>query len=203
MGLYGRSRKKSGILRTFSVRNLRYDLRGDAYWAPWWRTFILVQSPTPLPLPIMSAQDPQTTQGYLLQALTGGIEMAISYLTSTNIITPKHLTANPTILLTPDGSYIISHLRKDTSSQMVNFVISLANPQTYAMLATIDTPINIILPTTIPIAGSHHQQIVNMQLNPHNRSILCRAYASLYQNSLTKTMNPSVPIPKVLPTLKD
>jgi hypothetical protein len=60
-----------------------------------------------------------------------------------------------------------------------------------------DTPITIRLPTTIIIAGSHHQQIVHIQLNPHNRNILGRAYAGLIQNSLTQSMNPSVPIPKI------
>jgi hypothetical protein len=145
----------------------------------------------------MSVQDPRITQGYLLHALTGGIEMATSYITSINIITPKHLATTPRLLPSPDGSYIISHLRKDTSSQKTNFVISLANPQAYAMLATTDTPIKIRLPTTIIIAGSHHQQILFIQLNPQNKSILGKAYASLYQNTLTHSTNPSVPIPKV------
>ena len=57
-----------------------------------------------------------------------GVETAISYLKSIHIITPEYLTAAPTLLPTPDRSYIISHLRKDTSSNMTNFVISLANP---------------------------------------------------------------------------
>ena len=39
----------------------RSDLKGDAYWAPWWRTSIPVQSPTTLPLPTMSAQNPHNT----------------------------------------------------------------------------------------------------------------------------------------------
>ena len=66
------------------------------------------------------------------------------------------------------------------------------------MLATIDTPITIRLPTTITIAGSHQQQIAHIQLiNPHNISILRRAYAGLYQNPLTHTTNPTVHIPKV------
>ncbi len=92
------------------------------------------------------------------------------------------MTATPTLLPTSDGSYIILHLQKDTSSQMTNFIISLANPQAYVMIATIDTPIKIILPTTITIAGSHQQKIVHIQLIPHNKSILGSAYASLYQN---------------------
>jgi hypothetical protein len=80
---------------------------------------------------------------------------------------------------------------------LISFVISLANPKAFVMLATIDTPIKIRLPTTITIAGSHHQQIVHIQLNPHNRSILGRAYAGLFQTPLTQTMNPIIPIPKV------
>jgi hypothetical protein len=48
------------------------------------------------------------------------------------------------------------------------------------MLATLDSPIKIRLPTTITIAGSHHQQIVHIQVNPHKRSILGRAYMGLF-----------------------
>ena len=65
------------------------------------------------------------------------------------------------------------------------------------MLATIDTPIKIRIPTTITIAGSQHQQIVHIQPNPHNRSILGRTYAGLFQTPLTQTTNPTIPIPKV------
>ena len=65
------------------------------------------------------------------------------------------------------------------------------------MMATMDTPVKIRLPTTITIASPHHQQIVHIQLNPHNRSILGRAYANIFQNSLTQTMNLTVPIPRV------
>jgi hypothetical protein len=123
------------------------------------------------------------------------MEMAISYLTSINVVTPEYLTTTSALLPTLDGAYIISHLRKGTSSQLTNRVISLAHPQAYAMLATIDTPIKIRLSTTITIAGSHHQQIVHIQLNPHNGSIHGRVDASLFQNPLTQTMNPTIPIP--------
>ena len=178
---------------------LRSDLRGDAHWAPWWRSAILVQSSTSLPLPSMSAHDHDIAQGYLLTALTKGIEMAKSFLSSLTI-SPEDLKASPPLLPTPDGAYIISHLRKDTSSQLTSFVISLAQPQAYAMLATLDSPIKIRLPTTITIAGSHHQQIVHIQVNPHNRSILGRAYLGLFQNPLTQTLNPEVPMPIPHPT---
>ena len=80
--------------------------------------------------------------------------MAISFLTSLTVVTPDHLNATPTLQPTPYGAYITSHVRKDNSTQHTNFVISLTNPQAYAMLATLDTPVKIIIPTTITIAGS-------------------------------------------------
>jgi len=145
----------------------------------------------------MPAHDPNTPQGYLMQALLGGIATAISHLSSTNKITSEYATATPKLIPTPDGSFIISHLRKYTSSQLSNFVISMANPHTYAMISTMGTPVKIRLPTTLTIASSHHQQIVHIQLNPHNRIIMGSAYAGLFQNPLIQSMNPSVPIPKV------
>jgi hypothetical protein len=128
------------------------------------------------------------------------MDMATSFLSSLSIPTPEDLKSPPTLLPTPNGAYIISHLRKDTSSQLTSFVISLAHPHAYAMLATLDSPVKIRLPTTITIAGSHHQQIVHIQINPHNRSILGRAYLGLFQNPLTQTLNPDVPMPSIHPT---
>jgi hypothetical protein len=110
----------------------------------------------------MSAHNPTIAQGYLHQALTQGMEMAISFLASLTVVTPDYLGTSPTLLPTPDGAYIISHVRKDNSSQLTNFVISLAHPQAYAMLVTLDTPIKIRISNTITIAGSHHQQIVHI-----------------------------------------
>ncbi len=73
----------------------------------------------------------------------------------------------------------------------------MANAHTYAMISTMDTPAKIRLPTIITIDGSHHQQIVHIQLNPQNRNILSKAYAGLFQNLLTQNMNSTIPIPKV------
>ena len=83
--------------------------------------------------------------------------MASAFLASLTVVTPDSLSTSPMLQFTPDGAYIISHVRKDNSTQLTNFVISLAHPQAYAMLATIDTPINIRIPTTITIAGFQHQ----------------------------------------------
>jgi len=82
---------------------LRFDLRGNTYLAPWWHTAVLVQSSTALPLPIMSAHDPHTPQGYLLQALLGDIAMATSYNSYTNNITSDYATIPPTLIPTLDG----------------------------------------------------------------------------------------------------
>ena len=122
---------------------LRSDLRGDAHLAQWWRSTI---PPTSLPIPSMSAHNPTITQGYLHQALTQGMEMVISFLASLNVVAPDYLSTTPTLQPTPDGTYIIFHVRKDNSCQLTNFAISLAHPQAYAMLATIDTPIKIRIP---------------------------------------------------------
>jgi hypothetical protein len=76
----------------------------------------------------------------------------------------------------------------------------MEDPEAYAMLATFDVPIKIRLPTTITISGSHHQQIVYIQLSPHSRSILGIAYTYLYQNPLTQTTDLTMPIPQVYHT---
>ena len=121
--------------------------------------------------------------------------MAISFLASLTVVSPDYLSTSPTLQPTPNGAYIISNVRKDNSSQLTSFVISLARPQAYAMLAAIDTPIKIRIPTTITIAGSQHQQIVHIQLKPHNRSILGWAYSGLFQNPHTQSLHPTVTIP--------
>jgi hypothetical protein len=59
------------------------------------------------------------------------------------------------------------------------------------MLATIATPIKIRIPTTITIVGSHHQEIIHIKLNPHNKSILGRAYLGLFQNPHTQSLHPA------------
>ena len=126
--------------------------------------------------------------------------MGNAFLISTHINTHAHATATPTLIATPYGSHIASHLRRDTSSQLSNYVISVENYHSYAMLTTTDTPVKIRLLSPITIAGSHHQQIVYIQFNTHHRIILGQAYTNRFQNPLTQNMNPTVPIPQVHPT---
>jgi hypothetical protein len=72
---------------------------------------------------------PNDSYSTLHQALTQGMEMAISFLASLTVVTPDYLNTSPTLLPTPDGAYIISHVRKDNSFQLTNFVISPAHPR--------------------------------------------------------------------------
>ena len=74
---------------------LRSDLRGDAYWAPWWRSAILVQSPTSLPIPSMSAHNSTTSQGYLHQALLAGLNASVTFLLSIQRSTDNFSLATP------------------------------------------------------------------------------------------------------------
>jgi hypothetical protein len=76
----------------------------------------------------------------------------------------------------------------------------MAYPNAYSMLAILDTLIKIYLPTTIPFAGLHHQQMPHIHFNPHKRSILERAYTNIYQPPMAQTINPIILIPHVHPT---
>jgi len=145
----------------------------------------------------MSETDLHTPQGYLHHALMEGFKLATTFLTSTHANTHACATARPTLIAAPYGSHILLHIRKDTSSQLTNYVIFVENYHSYAMLATIDTPAIVRLPISITIAGSHHQHIIYIQFKPHNKSIMGRAYTNLFQNPLTQT---TVPIPQVYTT---
>ncbi len=59
-----------------------------------------------------------------------------------------HSQAALTLRATPDGSYILSHAQKDTSTQNTNFAISREDPTAYAMLATLTYPIKISINTS-------------------------------------------------------
>jgi hypothetical protein len=73
----------------------------------------------------------------------------------------------------------LTHPKKDTSTQNTNFVISLAEPTAYAMLATLTDPIKTPLPTNTTTQGKTRQQITALNLTPHTRSILGETYAQL------------------------
>ena len=53
----------------------------------------------------------------------------------------------------PDGYCIFSHPKKDTSTQNTNFVVSLSDPSTYEMLATLADPMKAPLSTNTTTRG--------------------------------------------------
>ena len=88
----------------------------------------------------------------------------------------NHSLATNTLLITPDGSHIIPHQKRNTTANNTHYTISMEDPHSYAMLATLDGPIRIQLNTLITIRGTNHSQIIHIQLTPHTRSILGRSY---------------------------
>ena len=92
----------------------------------------------------------------------------------------------------PDGYCIFSHPKKDTSTQNTNFVVSLSDPSTYAMLATLTGPIKIPPSTNTTTRGQIRQQITTLNLTPHTRSILGRTYSQLFTDLDITQLNTSL-----------
>ena len=94
---------------------------------------------------------PYQPTGYLLTVLNKGVTLALSHLNTHGLLRPHYEQAHLVLQSAPDDSFIISHNRKPSSSQNTNFVISLPDPATFAVLATLDSPIQLHLDTHITI----------------------------------------------------
>ncbi len=99
-----------------------------------------------------------------------------AFLSSIRELTSTHTQSYTNLKQAPDGSYILTHPKKDTSTLNTNFVVSLSDPSAYAMLATLTDIIKIPLPINTTTRGQIRQQITNLNLTPHTRSILGRTY---------------------------
>ena len=55
----------------------------------------------------------------------------------------------------------------------------MADPTTYAMLATLTYPTKVTLPTSTITKGQIRHQIATLNLTAHTRSVLGRTYAQL------------------------
>jgi len=120
-------------------RNPTY-LKGDGAWILWWRTALLVQSPDTLPLRTMEASCGEDTC-YLMDALQQTLHTSTAFRSSIRELQTSHTHASYNLRTAPDGAYILSHAKKDSSTQLTNFVISIENLVAYAMLATQNGPI--------------------------------------------------------------
>ncbi len=116
----------------------------------------MVQSNAALHIPSPNVTSPASPTGYLQTTLLKGLALGIDYLSSVGQTTEVMSTLQLELQAAPDGAYLISHNKKSTSTQHTNFIISLTNPTTYAILATMDTALTISLPTLVTIRGQHH-----------------------------------------------
>jgi hypothetical protein len=97
---------------------------------------------------------------------------------------------------TPDGPHIITHPKKQKSTILTNFIISMDDEHAYAMLATLEGPIRTQLRTLICIRGTTHSQVVHIQFNPHPRNILSRTYHHMFMAPGTQELVPHITLPK-------
>jgi hypothetical protein len=163
----------------FTIRppRIRSHLRGDEAWNPWWRTSLLVQSPDTLSLPTLEASCGEPTC-YLREALKQALQASIAFLTSIQELQAAHSHSNILFRAAPDGAYILSHAKKDNSTQNTNFVVSIEDPAAYAMMATQNDPNKTTLNITTTSRGQT-QQITAINITTHTRSVIGRNYLLL------------------------
>jgi hypothetical protein len=119
------------------------------------------------------------TTGYLHLALQQAKATTKAFLSSIRELKTAHIHTSTLLKQALDGSFILTHQKKDTSTQATNYIISLADPITYAILATLTDPTKVTLPTNTITRGQIRHQIATLDLTAHTRSVLGRAYAQL------------------------
>ena len=159
----------------FTVRppRIRTHLKGNGAWNPWWTTALLIQSPDTLPLPTLQYSCGEATC-YLRDALQQALHTSAAFLSSIRELQTSHTQANCNLRPAPGGAYTLSHAKKDSSTQLTNFVISIEDPVAYAMLAIQNDPIKTSLNTTTTSRGQTRQHITPLNITAHTRSVLGR-----------------------------
>jgi len=137
-----------------------------------------VQSPDLLPLPNIDDSKGEATC-YLKNALQQALHTTEAFVTSIRELTTTHSHVYIVLRATPDGSFILSHAKKDNSSHHTDFVISTEEPTAYTMLATQYDPIKTCLNTTTTRRGHTIQQITPINLTTHITSIFGHTYWQL------------------------
>jgi hypothetical protein len=107
----------------------------------------MVQSTDLLSLPIMSDTNAGDTNGYLRLALYQAKKNQEAFLSSIRKLATTHTQSYTNLKHALDGSFILTHPKKDTSTPNTDFVVSLSDPSAFAMLATLTDPIKIPLST--------------------------------------------------------
>ena len=180
----------------FSIKppRIKSHHRGDEVWYPWWRTALLVQSPDILPLPNMSDTNDGQPTGHLHLALQQAKAATEAFLSSIRELNKDHTQAPILLKRAPDGSFILAHQKRDTSTQATNYTISMADPTAYAMLATLTDPMKVTLPTNTIFRGQIRHQIATLNLTAHTRSLLGRTYAQLLTDPDITHLNNNLPL---------
>ena len=88
--------------------------------------------------------------------------------------TQTHSQASILLRAAPDGAYILSRAKQDSSTQLTNFIISIEDPVAYAMLATKNDSVKTTLNTITTSRGQTRQQITHIKITAHTRSVLGR-----------------------------
>jgi hypothetical protein len=115
-------------------------------------------------------------------------------LTSIQELQATHSHSITLLRAAPDGAYILSHAKKDNSTQHTNFFVSIEDPSAYAMLASQNDSIRMTLNTTTTSRVQTRQQITPVNITAHTKSVLGRNYWQLLTNpditQLNATTNP-------------
>jgi hypothetical protein len=112
----------------------------------------LVQSPVTLSLPTLKASCGEATN-YIKDALRQALHTSAAFLSSIQELHTTNSQASYNLHATPDGAYVLSHAKKETSTQLTNVAISIQDPVAFAMLATQNDPIKTGLSTTTTSRG--------------------------------------------------
>ncbi len=93
----------------------------------------------------MSDTDDGHPTGHLHLTLQQAKATTEAFLSSIRELKTDHIQASTLLKRAPDGSCILAHQKRDTSTQATNYIISVADPTVYAMLAILTDPTKVTL----------------------------------------------------------
>ena len=141
-----------------------------------------------------AVQDPRLPTGHLHLALQQAKATTEAFLSSIRELKSHHTQATTLLKRARDGSFILAHQKRDTSTQATNYIISMDDPTVHAMLATQTDPTKVTLPTSTIFRGQTRHQIATLNLTAHTKSILGRTYAQLLTDPDITHLNNSLPL---------
>ena len=156
---------------------------------------LLVHCIVPLPIPPMSVSDNQIPTCDLYQALTIDMDASIAFHTHIHHNNDNFSSSMIHLKPAPDGSFIISHQKHNSSANHTYFVIYVHDEYSYAMFATLKDPIRTQMRILINIRGTNSFRIIYIQINPYTRNILGRTYYQLYRTPGTQDLATHMKLP--------